>query len=508
MGLTACGAPAVTPRDVVLYASGAELQSINPLFTVHPLAKQVQKYVLFLTLATYDSALRPVPRLASWVWSADRRTLTFRLRHDVRWHDGVPVTAADVVWTLDQARNPLVAYPRAGELAAVTSVSRADSYTVVVRFARSAPTFPDVLTDLAVLPAHCFVGIPPGRLREAPFNQAPVGDGPFRFVAHRPGARWVFRRDSTFPAALGRPHFDRFVVVIVDEPTTKLAALTSGELDFAGISTADAKFVRADPRLRVIDYPIFLTYGLVYNLRRPPFDDVRVRQALTMALDRRAIVDAYLYGFGTVADGPVPPDHPWYRPVPPVRYDTGAAARLLDSAGWHRGADGIRVKQGRRFSFSLLTVGTGDNALEQMIQWQLRQIGVQVRIEPRELATFLATAQSPRRDFDALITGIPGDLALGYVTTLFDGDGPLAYSGLVDPRLHAAFNRVRVAQNERELKRAWGTIQTLLARDRPVTWLYHARGVQGVARRITDIRIDLRGELAGIAQWHIATENR
>jgi peptide/nickel transport system substrate-binding protein len=91
----------------VLYASGADLQTINPLFTIHPLAKQVQKFLLLTTLARYDSALRPVPYLArGWEWSGDRRTLTLRLRGDVRWHDGTHTTARDAAWTLDAARDP------------------------------------------------------------------------------------------------------------------------------------------------------------------------------------------------------------------------------------------------------------------------------------------------------------------------------------------------------------------------------------------------------------------
>src|SRR6185436_7981348 len=107
--------PAAERRGAtVLFASGADLQSINPLLTLHPLARQVQRYVLFTTLARYDSALVARPYLArSWRWSDDRRRLTLRLASDLRWHDGVPTTARDVRWTLDAARDPVVGYPRA-----------------------------------------------------------------------------------------------------------------------------------------------------------------------------------------------------------------------------------------------------------------------------------------------------------------------------------------------------------------------------------------------------------
>src|SRR5207247_7486320 len=123
--------------------------------------------------------------------------------------------------------------------------------------------------------------------------------------------------DTTCPSALGRPpRLQRFVVFVVDEPSTKLAALTSGEVDFAGIQPAHAALVRRDARLAVLDYPLILPYGIALNLRRPPFDDRRVRLALALALDRAEIVAGFLFGLGEVADGPGPPGVPGSTPVP------------------------------------------------------------------------------------------------------------------------------------------------------------------------------------------------
>lgn len=510
-GLAACRASA-PPEDggTVFYASGAELQSINPLLTVHPLARQVERYVLFLPLAEYDARLKPAPRLAqSWTWSAGRRTLTFHLRNDVRWHDGVPVSADDVVWTLTAARDPAVAYPRARDLAPVMSITKLDAHTVRLDFVRPQPTFPDVLTDLAILPAHLLQGLSGAAIRAARFNQFPVGDGPFAFVEHRPNQRWVFRRVDDFPAALGRPQIARLVIVIVDEATTKLAALTSGELDVAGIAPQHTAFVRRDPRLTVIDYPIQLVYGLIFNTRRPPFDDQRVREALSLAIDRRLIVDAYLYGFGTLADGPVPPEHPWHDSTltVPAR-DLARARALLDEAGWLAGPDGVRIKAGKRLAFTVLTVTTGENALEQMIQAEVKDAGAAMTIRPVELSTFLGLAQGELRDFDALVTGLPGDLALSSVAALLGNRGPLAYPGYDNADVRAALTRVREATTEPDLASAWHDIQRLLARDVPVAWLYHARGVQGVNRRVHGITMDLRGELAELAAWSIPAAER
>ena len=459
---TACGSTADRRGATVLFASGADLQSINPLLTVHPLARQVQRYVLLTTLARYDSTLTPRPYLARWwEWSPDRRTLTFHLETVVRWHDGRPTTARDVQWTLDAARDPATGYPRAGELTELGPVAAPDDSTAVLRFRRPQSRFPDLLTDLAILPAHLLDTVPPARLRQASWNGAPVGNGPFRFVAHEPNRRWVFAADSSFPAALGGPpRLERFIVVVVNEPTTKLAELTSGELDFAGIQPAHAEFVRRDPRLAVMTYPLLWTDGIVFNTRRPPFNRLATRRALSDAIDRQELVDAYIYGFGTPAVGPVPPTAPGYLPVAPASHSSTARS------------------QGEPVRFELLTVGSGEAALEQMLQARLARAGFDVVIRQLELSAFLARVYGQAHDFDAAVLGIPGDLGLGYLRPL------AALAGLAAPADPAAAQR-------------------LFADSTPVAFLYHSRGLQGMNRRVRGVTMDLRGELPTIKYWSV-----
>ena len=463
----ACRAPEGHGRTV-MFASGADLQSINPLLTRHPLAKQVQRYVLLTTLARYDSTLTPRPYLArAWRWSERGHTLTFALRTDVRWHDGVRTTARDVVWTLDAARDSLTGYPRAHDLASLARATAPDDSTVVLRFTQppAGSTIPDVLTDLPILPAHLLDTVSHARLRQAEWNDRPVGNGPFRFVAHEPNRRWVFAANPDFPAELGGPPaLDRFIVVVVDEPTTKLAALVAGELDFAGINPAHAAFVRRHAGLSVVDYPQLLPYGLVFNTRRPPFDDARVRLAATLTIDRSEIVAGYLFGFGTTADGPVPPTMPQYVSVPHRSLDPDSARRLL---------------AGRRPRFEILTVGSGEAPLEQMLQARLTAVGFEVSIRQMENSAFTERVYGPRHDFAAAVLGVPGDLGLGFLQSL----GPV--TGIAIPSDPAAAQRV-------------------LAEDLPVAWLYHARGVQGANRRVLGVRMDVRGELPTVASWRIA----
>ena len=163
-----CGAAPPARGRTVLFASGADLQSINPLLTVHPLSRQVQRYVLLVTLARYDSALTAQPYFArAWRWSYDRRTLTLRLLSGLRWHDGTPTTAHDVAWTLTAARDSATGYPRFTDLATLREATAPDDSTVRLRFDTPLTSFPDVLTDLAILPRHLLDTVPHAAMRRA-----------------------------------------------------------------------------------------------------------------------------------------------------------------------------------------------------------------------------------------------------------------------------------------------------------------------------------------------------
>jgi peptide/nickel transport system substrate-binding protein len=503
---TSCGAPA-RDRGTVVYASGADLESGNPLVTVHPLSRQVQRYLLFVTLARYDSALAPSPYAASgWEWSADRRSLTFHLVAGLAWQDSAPTTASDVVFTVDAARDPATGYPRAAELSIVDSAIAPDDSTVVLHFSRPQFSFPLVLCELPILPRHLLASVPRRDMRRAAFNLAPVGNGPFRFVERRAGDHWSFARNDRFPASLGGPpKLDGVVIVVVDEATTKFAGLASGDLDVAGIAPSMASLVRRDPSLRVIEYPVLFSVGLVFNTHRRPFDDPRVRHAIDLAIDRPRILSAALAGYGTPATGPVPPDNPLALDAAP-QHDVRRADSLLDAAGWRRASNGVRARDGKPFVVQLLTVGSGDNALEQLVQADLADRGIRLGIRQVELGRFLTEARAPQKDFDLLVAGIPGDLSLSYVGAMFDSrqaGGALDYANFHTTSLDSLFSRTREARSGDATRDAWLTLQGELARELPVAWIYHSRGVQGISARLLDVRMDLRGELATVASWRV-----
>ncbi len=503
--LTGCGA-APSRDGIAVIASGADLESANPLVTVHPIARQIQRYVLFTTLARFDSNLTAVPYLAkAWGWSNDRTVLTLTLVADLRWHDGVPTTAQDVVFTLDAARDPRTGSPRAGELAALRRAVAIDDTTLELHFANPQPSLPNVLCELPVVPEHLLGRVPRGEMRAAAFATAPVGNGPFRFVERVAGQRWVFERNDGFPASLGGPpKLRRLVVAVVDEPATKLAGLVSGDLDMAGIAPTMAALVRDDPTLRLVEYPSVASVALVFNPAAPALGDRRVRHAVALSIDRARIVAAALGGFATPAHGPVPDASPFVAPASAPTYDPLRADSLLDAAGYRRGSDRRRSLGGAQLTLELLTVGTGDNIAEQLIQADLAARGINVVIRQLELGAFLARARATPRNFDMLLTGIPGDLALSHIVAMYDGSlrgGALDYADFHNARLDSLFAQVHGAQSEFQLHGAWDGVQAELERAMPAAWIYHARGVQGVARRLGNVTMDLRGELPTVARW-------
>ena len=200
----------------------------------------------------------------------------------------------------------------------------------------------------------------------------------------------------------------------------------------------------------------------------------------------------------------MPPDNPLALAtnVPDAR----ALDSLLDAAGWSRAADGRRSKSGKPLAFTLLTVGSGDNAVEQLLQADMRAHGIAMEIRQLEFGAFLAEARANLKRFDAIFTGIPGDLSLSYLAAMFDSKlagGALDYAGFHTRELDAAFQRVSAARTHDDLVNAWHDVQRLLGDAAPVAWVYHSRGVQGVTARLSGVRMDLRGEMPTIANWRL-----
>lgn len=360
---------------------------------------------LFDGLITYDDAFRPVPQLAqSWEESADHRTITFHLRKDVKWHDGHPFTSADVQYSLMEVTKRV--HPRGGAtFATLDAVDTPDDHTAVFRFSSPVPAVWSALGgyETQILPKHLYAGSQP---LTNPLNAHPVGNGPYVFKQWVRGNYVVLERNPDYWDKANQPHFARIVFRIIPDEGTRLTALQSGDLRYAptdAVSLPDLARLRTDPRFVVSSHvfdgiaPISF---LDFNLRRKPFQDLRVRQAFAHAINRDALAKVVWYGLAKPAEGPIPSYQTRFfkAGLPQYAYDPGKAEALLDAAGLPRGEGGVRL----RVNNLPLPFGNQYVLTAQFIQQQLRHIGVELELVSTDVPTFNRRVYADY-DFDTTI---------------------------------------------------------------------------------------------------------
>ncbi|MEX0893170.1 MAG: ABC transporter substrate-binding protein, partial [Gemmatimonadota bacterium] len=329
----------------VVLAGPNDLDVANSLVSTERYTQELLRYVLALPLLYHGPDLELQPALAeSWELLADTGVV-FHLRPDVHWHDGVPTRAGDVAFTFARAMDPATGYPSADYFARWSEPRVVDSLTVRFTWEPHAEALAGV-PFLPVMPAHLLDRIPADRMRQAAFNRAPVGNGPFRFVEYRAGDRWVFAANDDFPEALGgRPWIDRLVWRVIPEAAAQEVELrTSNAHMILSPRAPELAELDALPGIRAIVRP-GRQYGFVaWNGQRPPLDDPAVRRALTMALDRERMIEGLRSGYGEPAVGPIGPFH-WSvdEGLEPLPQDPAAARTLLEEAGIRdRDGDGYR----------------------------------------------------------------------------------------------------------------------------------------------------------------------
>ena len=376
------------------YAIPNDLNTLNPVLGGLAYENAIESAV-FDGLVKLDDQERLITDLAAEIpsranggISADGKTITYHLRHGVTWQDGVPFSSADVVFTVAKIMDPSVNAPNSGPYTHIASITAPDPYTVVVHLhAPWAPAIGQLFCNGengSIIPKHLLEQS--ADFNHDPFGIHPVGTGPLRLVSWERGADIKF---DAYPGYFGgAPKIRSVVVQIIPDANTRLTTLTSHELDFATVGNpAEVPALRRAPGLRVLLVKNYALILVEFNVTRSPLNDVRVRRALATALDRPRLTARTFVGTAIAADSFIPPFSWAYAPdnaSPP--YDVAAAQRLLDEAGWHAGADGIRRKGDQLLTFDLLTTSgsaTGAAMAEQLQQaWRAVGADVTVRSEP------------------------------------------------------------------------------------------------------------------------------
>lgn len=453
----------------------------------HAIAAQI-----YNGLVKYDKNLNIVGDLAERIYvSADGLRLTFFLRRGVKWHDGYPFTARDVLYTYRVVVDPNTPTAYSEDFRQVKSISAPDEYTVTVTYA--SPYAPALASwGMSVLPAHLLEG---RNITRSPLARRPIGTGPYRFSEWVAGQKVVLEANPDYFE--GRPYISRYIYRIIPDTSTMYMELKAGSIDLMSLTpvqyarqTLSAAFTSQFNKYR---YPSSTYVYLGYNLRHPLFGDKRIRQALAAAIDKDELIQGVLFGMGCKARGPIVPGRWAYNPhIKDIAYNPKHAVQLLGQAGWKvNPATGFLVKNGKPFTFTILTNQGNQQRLltAQLIQQRLRFVGIDAKIRIVEWATFLKEFVD-KGNFEVVM--------LGWSTTP-DPDmyevwhssktkpGELNFVGYHNAEVDRLLDEGRRTFDIQKRKRAYFRIQEILAEDQPYTFLYVPDALPVVSSRIHGI---------------------
>ncbi len=381
--------PATIPHTLRI-GDIVDITSLNP----HLAAEISLSFMSTLTMAylvRYGRDNRPIPELATLVpskknhlISSDGRTITWHLRRGVKWSDGVPFDADDLVFStavVNNSRNNEVG--RDG-FDLITKVDEPDKFTVIYHLRKPysgfLPTFfGSAGANPCILPKHLLGSL--ANINTADYNTKPVGIGPFRYVRWLRGERVEMEANPYYWR--GTPKLKKIVYEFIPDRNTLLTQIQTGEIDlWPLVGLGFFERVRALPNVTTIHHPGYVYTHLDFNGARALFRDKAVREALRYALDRRTIRDKIQHGLGLLGEGPITPVSPLYTELPRIPFSLGKARALLDADGWKRGPDGIRVKNAQRLAFNFATL-SGQPDVDQEIElmrstWA--RIGAQINV--------------------------------------------------------------------------------------------------------------------------------
>ncbi len=478
---------------------------------------------LFLKLADIGPGMNTerdlgfVPLLADRWQFEDPRTISFTLNPAARWHDGTPVTAADVVFTFDTYRNPRVSSPARPRLKEIVSVTARDSQTVVFRYRRAYPEqFFDAVYHMRVIPSHLLSSTPAESLRTAPLSRAPVGNGPFRFVRWEIGESGELAADSTF--FLGRPGLRRFIWRVAPDPATGVNQLLAEEADLLHYvipTAANVRLIDESDHLDLVEFPSntynFVAFNLKHREERatphPLFGNRDVRRAIAMAVNTDEMTEAVLGDFGERLPGPITRIlWIWNADYSRLPYDTARARALLGRSGWRDAdGDGVLDRNGQRLSFAIAVPTSSSSRVQSSVimQEQLKRVGIEMNIERLEWGTYIDRINEGR--FDAHFASVAQDPSL---VSLEDwtsaGLDAFNYGAYVNPDVDRLIREALDTFDRSAALEIWQDAINLINDDAPAVWAYLPKIAAAVHTRLENVSLRPDAWWSGLWTWRVA----
>jgi ABC-type transport system substrate-binding protein len=490
------------PGKTLTYGQSTRVTALDPAqgaFATYPGGYEVG-YCMFDRLVDFDADLRIVPGLAtSWEPAKDVKSVTFKLREGVRFHDGTPLDAAAVKFTverlIDRERTPT----NRPLWDVVDGVDVIDTRTVVVR---TKAAFSQILNSFAHGSGSIVSPAAVAKHGEKGFAQNPVGAGPFMLESFTPGQEVTLKAFDGYWG--GKPATERLAFKFIAEAATRVAALRTGSVDIVdSVPVQLVAGLKREANLEVLTRPSLRPLGLVLNLSSAPLADVRVRQALNHAVPVRQIAERVFFGFAKASDSPLAFDTQGYRRAGEYEYSVDKAKALLAAAGWTPGADGKLQKNGQALRLRMLAsegLFPGDVSITEICQRAFQQIGIDAPITKIEGGAYWGALRRERKalEFDIAIFGFNPSNASGlyHLESLFkanaDDDGKLDVWNIgryrnarVDALLQQANETVDLAAQNALL----GEVQKIVWDEAPYIWLHINENVTAIRKGVKGVEV-------------------
>lgn len=478
--------------DALIAGSISDARTLIPILASDSSSAEVCG-MLFNGLVKYDKDINLIGDLAeSWEVKDEGLTIIFHLRNKVKWQDGRLFTAADVAFTYQKLIDPQVRTPYSGDFLKVKSIEVLDEFTIKITY--TEPFAPGLASwGMPIMPKHL---LEKEDLNTTRFSRNPTGTGPYKFRVWKSQEKIELESNKNYFEKI--PYIDRYIFKIIPDEATLFLELQAQAIDFSGLTPlqyqkqTQSKFFKENYqkfRLESFGY----TY-LGYNLASPLFKDKRVRQALNYAVNKKDIIDGVLLGLGRTCTGPfVPESWAYNQDVRSKEFSPGKAKKILAECGWlDRDNDGTLDKDGIRFEFTIVT-NQGNlerQRVAEIIQSQLKNIGIKVKIKIVEWSAFLSEYIDKRR-FEAVLLG----WSLGREPDCYDiwhssktKEGEFNFVGYSNLEVDHLLDEGRKTFEQNKRKEIYHKIHTILYEDQPYMFLYVPDALPVIAKRFEGIK--------------------
>jgi peptide/nickel transport system substrate-binding protein len=498
--------------DIIVEGSIGDASNLIPMLSSDSTSHSIGA-LCYNGLVKYDKDIRIVGDLAeSWEVSPDGLIITFHLRKGVKWHDGHPFTAEDVLFTYRITIDPKTPTAYSGDFLKVKKAEVLDPHTFRVTYEK--PFAPALMSwGAAVMPKHLLEG---RDITKSPLTRHPVGTGPYIFKEWLTGQKIVLVSNPEYFE--GRPYIDGFVLRIIPDMATMFLELRAKGIDMMNLTPLQYTRQTENPFFRKnfnkYRYLSFAYTYLGYNLRNPLFADRRIRQAISYAINKDAIIEGILLGYGKPATGPYKPGTWAHNPdVKKYTYDPQKARELLAEAGWKdTDGDGVLDRGGQPFVFEIVTNQGNEIRAKtaEIIQKQLAEVGMQVKLRTIEWAAFVNEFINKGR-FDATILGwtIPMDPDIYDVWhSSKTKPGELNFIAFKNREVDDLLDKARGTFDVKERKRCYDRIQEILAEEQPYTFLYVPDALPIISARFRGIEPAPLGISYNFIKWYVPRDEQ